>query len=193
MTSPWLRRGAGDRVLRFLRTSTVVHALLLPLTLWLVHERLTDLDGGVPRFSWPLYLGTIGVIALPAVLGAVHGNLQQRLLFERLPLVGGPSAPTAWDHLFSRTAPGWVRAQLKETGAWVGGVYLTPSRPGATPSLAAGHPHPRDLLLTHTLVLDEKGDYVLDEQGNAVVIDQSVLLRWDELTHLTFEPFGTEN
>lgn len=186
--SAWTH-GLGDRILRFVRTSTVVHALLAPLTLALYHSRLEDLDGRWPRFSWALYIGVLAALALPALLGTAHGNLQQRLYFERLPHLGGPTAPTAWDHLFSRNQPGWVRAQLKATEAWVGGVYLSPEGGDAVTSLASGHPHPRDLLLTKTISVGDDGDYILDERGNVTIIEQSLLLRWNELVQLIFEPF----
>lgn len=181
--------GLGDRLWRFLRTAAVLNVILAPLTLWIM--RRIGLPPELPEpTDWRLYLGALGFVALPGAFGLAHGLLHAGGILQRLPCIGEARAPTAWDHLFSRNQPGWIRAQLKHDSSWVAGRYDTP--PGGHPlgrSLAGGYPFDQDILLTSRVVVDpDTGEWDTDTAG----WDEqpgALLLRWNELTQLEFIPY----
>lgn len=183
--------GLGDRLWRFLRTAAVLNVVLAPLTLWIV-GRIGQPPELPDATDWQLYLAALGFVGIPAGLGLAHGLLHTHGILQKLPW-SESRAPTAWDHLFSRNQPGWVRAQLKYNGTWVAGRYDSP--PGGHPlgrSLAGGHPFQQDILLTSRVVVDpDTGDWdtsteAWDAQPGAL------LLRWEELTQLEFTPYPPE-
>ena len=183
--------GLGDRLWRFLRTAAVLNIILAPLTVWILRR-----VGAPPALPAPddglLYLAAIAFVTCPALLGVLHGALQTSGLLQRLPWVGEARAPTAWDHLFSRNEPGWVRAQLKNDGTWVAGRYETPARHHPLGrSLSGGHPFDQDILLIHRVPVDpHSGDWL--QVGENDCQPGALLLRWSELTQLEFIPYNIE-
>lgn len=153
--------GFSDRVLRFIGTSAVMHALLAPVTFWLWREFVKTgriAMGDAPLFLWFVVLG---YVALPIAAGSFVGVGTVRG-WGWTTLVTGPGpAPRAWDYLFGLRPDGWIRLRLK-SGTWLGGAYA--ELEDGRKSYAAGFPHEQDLLLVETAEVDpETGEFLFGQ------------------------------
>jgi hypothetical protein len=173
--------GFSDRLLRFVGVSTILHALVAPVTYKLWHDYFrTDAvrQGSVlPWWLWPV---GIGYVAVPIVAGTLLGLALNRWSLPAV-IEGSNPAPTAWDHLLSRQPDGWIRMKLK-SGAWIGGAY-------AEDSYAGGYPEPADIFVSKAVEIDaETGEFVRDAQGKAKFKEYGFVVRWAEIEYLEFAP-----
>jgi hypothetical protein len=170
--------GFSDRVLRFVGTSAVMHALFAPFTYWLWREFVKTgrvQSGEVPLLPWLVVLAYVG---FPIVAGSLVG-LGTIRKWDWVKYVTGPApAPRAWDHLFSQQPDGWIRLRLN-SGTWLGGAYA--ERPDGWKSYAAGYPEEQDLFLVEAAEVDpHTGEFLFDEEDNPILRDSSLLIRWSE-------------
>lgn len=178
--------GWSDRLLLFLGTSAVFHALFASGEYLLYSNYLHRLVDGRYRnliwegadVPWALALVPIAYVAIPNWFGTVVGRAVRS--GETWPrFITGPSpAPRAWDSMFSETPRGMMRLKLK-SGEWVGGWF----GPG---SYAAGYPEPQDLLIESVYRLDSHGAFETDDSGAPVPVGSSLLVRWEEVELLEF-------
>jgi len=174
----------SDRIVRFVGSSAVLHALAAPATYWFWSSQRAELSGaGSP--SWWLWLLAIGYVAVPIAAGSAVGyGTRHEWGWTRL-LTGPDPAPRAWDYLFQAERDGWVRLRMK-SGVWLGGAYAT----GATAELksyTAGYPEPQDIFLSEVVVLDpDSGDFVVDDDGAPQRTGSGLLVRWEEVEYLEF-------
>lgn len=180
----------GDRVLRFVSTSLLLHAVFAwPLYLaW----RLSFRPPGMVtagRFA-VLWIAALVVLLLAATAGSIVGTvyatrgkpdedvpLRRRLRFDgergnrRLAqtlhlLLGRAPAPRAWDSLFAERPDGFFRVLLPDDEFVVGRF--------AKRSYAAGYPAAPDLLLEDVYAVDDDGN-VGDALGYAVYLPTDVI------------------
>lgn len=69
------------------------------------------------------------------------------------------STPTAWDHLFRRSGPCFVRMRLRD-GAWVGGWY-------GGRSYATSYPQPPEIYLETAWLMKPDGGFVRPVRDSA--------------------------
>lgn len=174
----------GDRVLRFLGTSAVFHALFAPAEIWLWARYIESgrlATGEVPLSAW---VAPILYVGLPTVAGALVGSATRRRKRWARWVTGRSPAPRAWDHFFVANPDGWMRMKLK-SGGWVGGAF---ARRGTGPqSYAAGYPELQDLWLSEVVEVNERnGSFILDADGDPVRRGSGILIRWDEVELLEF-------
>jgi hypothetical protein len=149
---------AGDRVLRFVASSTVFHLLFTPVD-YGIYRLLTGQTGelGIVAFAL-VYLAVLASVALPAVTGTVLAGLyatrdsrenwtwvRRRLSAEhesRLlrALLGRDPAPRAWDNLFSARPTFYGMATSVTRSAALTTCRPTGSLAGDPPG-AVGAPH----------------------------------------------------
>lgn len=185
--------GLSDRVLRFVGTSgLLLAAYAYPLyLLWThyLHARVVTEEGVVFRnlvaegasIPWWLFLVPVTYVGLPLALGT-FGALAVNRGWTRIARVvaGRDPAPRAWDFLFSPRPAGLVRARLKGTDGWVGGLF-------GGDSYAAGYPEsPQDIYLERTYVVEADGSFARDAQGNPQELGSGILVRADDILHLEF-------
>ncbi len=174
----------SDRVLRFIGTSALVHALLAPATYWLWANFLRGgvLSKGEP-LPWGLWLVVVAFVGLPFLAGtAVGRGTSQRSAWATI-FTGPDPAPRAWDHFFASRPDGWIRLKLK-SGPWIGGAFA-PDDSGLE-SYAAGYPESQDLFLARMVEVDPETGQFLIEEGRPVIRDSSLLIRWDEVEFMEF-------
>ncbi|MBI2170321.1 MAG: hypothetical protein HYU28_12610 [Actinobacteria bacterium] len=197
--------GAVDRALRFIAASLIVH-LILGWPEYLAWSTLGSTEGGLEPMQFAVFWGLLLLLtAAPAAAGWVIGSLwtsrNQRQRHRRLRrllhlsgtngarrearllrfALGRAPAPRAWDHLFASNPSGLVRAQLKDDGAWIGGLFRSES-------YAAGYPEePQDLFLERAYEMDSTGGFV-SRAGHPVQLGSGILVRWEEIRYLEFFP-----
>lgn len=130
----------SDRILRFLGSSAVLHTLAFGGTFWVWRRyfsagRFEDIQG----LPWGLWLALALAVGAPTALGAAVGRATRAGRRWVVPIVGSSPAPRAWDHLFFRGGPGWVRLKLR-SGGFVAGQYATASSDAGGQAYAAGFP-----------------------------------------------------
>lgn len=180
--------GLDDRVLRFVRSSAVLHLLLLPLT-WVLFRRLQALDIQA-SFDLALWGYGLAFILVPSVIGSVAAIAHQRGVTRRIPLIGGLDAPRAWDHAFQGNPSGWVRIRL-DSGVWVAGL-LGEDESGRR-SFVSAFPRERDMYLVRRVDVDaETGEWNTDAQGSLVVMEPGIIVGWDKIDLIEFFPVDTE-
>ena len=176
--------GLSDRLLRFLGTSAVFHAVVAPLTYWLwtTYVRSGQVSRGHLLPPW-LWLIVFAYVAFPFLLGTRVGLATSHGRQWVRAFTGPDPAPRAWDHFFASHPDGWMRLRLK-SGTWIGGAYA-PSDEGLA-SYAAGYPESQDLFLAETVEVDpDSGEFILDN-GQPVRRGTSLLIGWDEVEFLEF-------
>lgn len=133
--------------------------------------------------SWRLWAFAIAYVLLPMAAGTLVGAAtRQRRPWSRW-FTGPDPAPRAWDHLFQHQADGWIRLRLK-SGIWIGGAYANAN---GRRSYAAGYPEPQDLFLAAAAKIDpDSGAFATGDDGNPIVLDGSLLVRWEEVEYLEF-------
>ncbi len=179
----------GDRVLRFIGSAAILHVLALPWSWAIWNDYFSDGQfSGTSEFPWEFWAYAAAFVIVPSVLGHLVGQGALRGWRVVRPLVGSDPAPRAWDHLFMKGTPGWVRAKLR-TGTWVAGQYVRDPNHPLDRGYAGGYPGPGDLLLLHRAEVDEQtGEWVTDDDGEVCVLEPSLLLRWADLELLEFFP-----
>jgi uncharacterized protein DUF6338 len=177
--------GFSDRLLRFIGISTVLHALVAPVTYTLWRDYLReDAQPGInalPLWMWGVAILYVGV---PSALGALvaHGFREDWKGLRAL--MGSSPAPTAWDAIFAGNPAGWVLMRMK-SGRWIGGEY-------AAGSYAGGYPEPADLFLSKEFHVDQEvGDFVPGQDGQPLPVGYGVLVRWDDVEYLQVTPTET--
>jgi hypothetical protein len=195
--------GLSDRILRFLGFSAIFHAVFIVPELWVysnyLHRR-TVVNGRIaftnlvttgahacpfrgqgssclPIGLWPVVLG---YVAVPLAVGLAAASLVRRGSRWGRWIAGRAPAPRAWDFLFASRPSGLVRFRLKDSGAWIGGLF------GAH-SYAAGYPEtPQDLFIERVFRMREDGSFEEDDEGQLVSLGSGILVRWDEVETLEF-------
>jgi hypothetical protein len=174
--------GLGDRVLRFIGVSAILHAVFAPVTYWTWWSQRDDLRGGDP--SWWTWPAVMFYVVAPLAAGHCVGRASRKGQSWARVFVGPDPAPRAWDYLFQGERDGWIRLKLK-SGSWVGGAYAT--SPTGLKSYSAGYPEPQDLYLVTAVDIDpETGEFLLDDEKNARLGSGGLLIRWDEVEYLQF-------
>ncbi|PWJ54884.1 hypothetical protein SAMN06264364_10591 [Quadrisphaera granulorum] len=107
--------------------------------------------------------------------------------------MGATPAPRGWDQLF-RTPGLSGLLQLKLTdGQWLVGLWDRASPLNGLPgSYAAGFPHPQDLYLVDTCVIDGDGAVITDDSGHPKLTGVAVLVRWEQVVYAGFLQVSTE-
>jgi len=180
--------GMADRVLRFIGSSALFHALVAPADLWFYREFGTVWRAQGQPSWWVVWLAALGYVLLPLSAGTAVGVATGRgRRWARL--VTGPAPqPRAWDHVFGRPESAWLRIRLKEADAedkdrWLLGAYA-PAGDGIG-SYAGGYGHGDDLYLADTAEADPAtGNFVLGADGRPVLRGVGVLIRWDEISYI---------
>lgn len=176
----------SDRVMRFVGSSAIFHAVAVPLTWQLVSRYAHGITPGtdMPWYAWPLALA---YVVLPYAAGRITGRgVRQRKRWAHL-LTGPAPAPRAWDQVFSGGQSAWIRIRLKDTsggtGGWIVGTF-TPATSGPD-SYAAGFPHNQDLYLTDTVEVEpDRGRPLLDLDRKVKSRGYGVLIRWEEIAYV---------
>lgn len=181
---PW-GIGLSDRVLRFIGSSAVLHAVLAPATyeLWrrFVENGRVDRGEALPPAIW---LVPIAYVAFPLVTGRIIGvGTRKRERWAKF-FTGPAPAPTAWDHVFSTGGlEAWVRIKLTD-GSWVGGAYTE----RVLRSYASGYADRRDLYLAWTAPLDQiTGEFEPDPSGQPRLQQAGLLIRWDQIAYCVID------
>ena len=184
----------SDRVIRFVGTSALLHALAFPASfaMWMFVIRPGPPEGrGVlAGAGWVclMWISLLAGVAAPTLLGATLGRHTKEERGYVRHLVGQTPAPRAWDHLFHRDVAGWVRIKLK-SGPFVAGLFSRDSPDPERRSYAAGFPNPTDIYLSYRVEVDaETGDFKRGDDGNLVRIDSGLLIRQEDIEVLEFFP-----
>ncbi|HEX2087694.1 MAG TPA: DUF6338 family protein [Solirubrobacteraceae bacterium] len=168
----------GDRVLRFIGASLLLHLVAAPATYRIWRDVLRD--GFEPGATLPLWLWPVALLyaALPTLIGVVIGHGVKRRWSWAESVAGKTLPPTAWDYYFALEGNPWIRCRLRESDTWVGGAF-------EDGSYAGRHPEPGDLYLSQAAEVDpDTGEFVEDEHGNPVLRGTGLLVRWDEIIYL---------
>lgn len=176
-----------DRVLRFIGTSAIWHALASPLTyaLWSIHLSHGRLRGGEAAI-FPVIAVAFGLTILPAVVGYRVGIAARDERSWARFIVGRKPTPTAWDELFRQEKPGWIRLRFM-SGGWAAGLYANvPSK--SMCSYTAAFPENPELLLARTTPIDQQTGLILTDKGAPVLESSSLLVRFADIRELYFEP-----
>lgn len=174
----------SDRLLRFVGTSAIFHALLAPLSYWLwsTYLRTGIVASGEP-LPWGLWAVVVVFVAIPFGAGTIVGRGTSQRSEWATVFTGPDPAPRGWDHFFASRPDGWIRLKLK-SGPWIGGAFA-PSDSGLE-SYAAGYPESQDLFLARTVEVDPDTGQFLLEGGRPIIRDSSLLIRWEEVEFLEF-------
>jgi uncharacterized protein DUF6338 len=177
--------GLSDRLLRFAGVSAVFHAVLAPVTYWVVSDFVPRARDGTAS-AWALWALAMAYVALPLVGGTGAGRAVRGEHRWTEALVGAAPAPRGWDYLFSnRELDGWIRLQTK-SGVWIGGAWARDDESGRQ-SYAAGYPDEQDLYLAVAVLVDaDTGEFLIDEGGIPQATGGSLLIRWSEVEYLEF-------
>jgi Family of unknown function (DUF6338) len=193
VVGPW-GIGLTDRILRFTGISVVVHALLAPITYrwYRLYVVSGDLAAGrpLPRTVW---LALLAYVFVPIIVGYAIGQGTKRNVSWVSVIVGEQPAPRAWDELFLQGGSGYVRVKLKgagdKEGEWVAGWFGSAEIEGQSRrSRVARYPETQDLYLVQTLACDERSGEIVVRDGDVVVFNVGLLVRWEEVEYLYFEP-----
>lgn len=183
-----------DRLLRFTGISAALHVLLAPITYrwYRIYVHSGNLAAGetLPRAVW---FALIAYVFAPILLGHLVGQATKRNISWIHLIVGQRPAPRAWDELFLQGGTGYVRLKLKGKGAtesqWIAGWFGSARIGGELRhSRVARYPEAQDIYLVQTLACDEHSGELLLDNGEIIVFDESLLVRWDEVEYLYFEP-----
>lgn len=144
-------RDLGERVLRAVAASVVLDTLYLVVA----GPRLVGFAQHAGAGGWqaaarqPRLAGLLGLTLFVAVPALAAGGVtwwQRRLRPARY-----GSTPTAWDHLFRRSGPCFVRMRMRD-GAWVGGWY-------GSRSYATSYPQPAEIYLESAWLMRPDGGF----------------------------------
>lgn len=173
----------GDRVLRFVGVSAILHALIAPITYRLWRDLFVANGLKTGKASWAAWLAVLAYVAIPIALGSLVGaGTRSRSRWARI-FTGPDPAPRAWDHLFGTRPDGWIRLRLK-SGVWLAGAYATLE--DGSRSYAAGYPEDQDLYLVEAVEVEpDTGEFVMDD-GKPVSRGSAILIRWNEVEYLDF-------
>lgn len=177
--------GFGDRFLRFLGVSVLLHVVFAPASyaIWHRYLRAGALEDGemLPLWLWPACAAYV-VLPIAAGTALAVGLRREVQWIQSLRLA--PAPPTAWDAIFSAEPEGWVLIRLK-SGRWVGGRY-------GDGSYAGGFPEPPDLFLSEECaVSQDEEDFVVGPNGDPQPIgagNWGLLVRWEEVEYLEVTP-----
>ncbi len=180
---------ATDRLIRFVASASVFHALAFPMSFAVWRDYVRDWDSGAGGSTpWLLWLFLWAAVVVPSLLGGLVGRGTRAAKRWVQPLTGRDPAPRAWDHLFSRRGAAWIRLKLK-SGPWVAGKFVTDTDDRALRSYAGGYPSPADLYLLHRVEVDpDSGAWKYDGDGQIALRESGLLLRWDEVEFLEYFP-----
>ena len=160
------RTPTGDRILRFVSWSLLLHAAAFPFTRWLWVHHLRDVDWKVDDVPlWPLYVGAIVYAFVPLALGAWLGSRRSLPSQLRDWILGPHQPPRAWDEVFNEKKVAYVRVCLRD-GTWLAGTW----------AYTSSFPAPEDLLLDRLQCDPGTGALTLDDAGHAVPIGSRVLV-----------------
>lgn len=184
------RRSLADRTLRFFVQSVFLHAVLLPLSLWVLPGAVTSTLGEVSSARWWLWPVALIYVLGPLWLGLFTGHhVRHRTRIGRWAL-GRDPAPRAWDNLFATAnLAGYVRVKLAAGGPWVAGPY---GQQGRIPSFASSYPNPPDLYLAEQVAVDpDTGEFLLDEREQPQRIPWGLWIPGESMALLEFYDAGT--
>jgi hypothetical protein len=189
IVGPW-GIGFTDRLLRFIGISAGLHVLLAPVTYrwYRLYVHSGDLAAGktLPLAVW---ITLIAYVFVPMVMGFLVGHATRRNARWSSLIVGEQPAPRAWDELFLQGGKGYVRLKLKSEGNWVAGWFGSARLGGQLRySRIARYPETQDLYLVQTLKCDERSGEFLLRNGHVIPSDVSLLVRWEEVEYLYFQP-----
>lgn len=172
-----------DRILRFLGTAAVFHALFAPAEIWLWARFIGSGRVGTGDVPLGFWIAPLLYVGFPTALGSLIGRGTKAGKRWSAWFTGRTSAPRAWDHFFFTNPDGWVRLKLR-SGGWIGGAF---ARTRAGPqSYAAGYPEPQDLWIAEVVELDGQGNFVIGPGGEPVRRGSGILITWDEVELLEF-------
>lgn len=152
-------RDLGERVLRAVAASVVLDTLyLIAAGPQLVRfARHAGPAGREAVAQQPRSAGLLGLLLFIVVPAAAAGGVtwwQRRRRPARY-----HSTPTAWDHLFRRSGPCFVRMRLRD-GAWVGGWY-------GSRSYATSYPQAPEIYLESAWLMKPDGSFVRPVRDSA--------------------------
>uniref|UniRef100_A0AAU2VJV0 DUF6338 family protein n=1 Tax=Streptomyces sp. NBC_00008 TaxID=2903610 RepID=A0AAU2VJV0_9ACTN len=152
-------RDLGERVLRAVAASVVLDTLYLvaagPRLVRFARHTGAGAGGAVaqqPRTAGLLALVLFVVVPAAAAGGVTWWQRRRRPARYR-------STPTAWDHLFRRSGPCFVRMRLRD-GAWVGGWY-------GGRSYATSYPQAPEIYLETAWLMNPDGSFVRPVRDSA--------------------------
>ncbi|MFD0024690.1 DUF6338 family protein [Streptomyces sp. NPDC058382] len=152
-------RDLGERVLRAVAASVVLDALYLvavgPQLVRFVHRARAGGWGATAQ--QPRSAGLLGLVLFIVVPAAAAGAVTWWQRRRRAARYG--STPTAWDHLFRRSGPCFVRMRLRD-GAWVGGWY-------GRRSYATSYPQEPEIFLESAWLMRADGSFVRPVRDSA--------------------------
>jgi hypothetical protein len=189
--------GAVDRILRFIAASAafqLVYAVALQaLDASVTYQTLlfrTASDAPVAEQlraieAWRFLAAAATYVALPLLAGTAAAYVERRRAesasrrwLARI-VNGRAPAPRAWDHLFAPRPGGVLRARLKGSGAWVGGLF-------GELSYAAGYPEaPQDIYVERAYEMADDGEFLYDGD-DYIELGSGLLVRWEEIEFLEF-------
>ena len=168
-------------ILQSLALSAAIQVLISPLTvMWIVPIRHDLADHPWSLATWFF----LGVLALPVFLGIAAARVTDHIFdptgvecdvahagraFRAVAaLIGTPTAPSAWDWLFTANAP-YDRFVLVEfaDGTRAGGAF-------GEGSMVLTSPEPHGVFLTQEWLIDEAGDFVAPRPGTMGLLIPSI-------------------
>jgi hypothetical protein len=151
----------GTVFLRYLTLSCLNYAIWI----WLIYLVVRS-EFFAQRPVWSAFAWFLIIFISPVLLGVITGRLSSqdwlRRLLIRLGLGPIHPIPTAWDYYFSRTAPVWVLATLKD-GSHVAGFF-------GRSSFASSDPRERDLYLEKIFKIVENGPWETIPRNRGILI-----------------------
>jgi hypothetical protein len=192
LTGTWYVDAAA-RVLRFVVFSALLNLALVPWVYMLYRDYI--LSGHLVHakpFPWPVFLGLLAYFGLlPLLLGLLCGVLINRGNPAVSRAVSGllgrnPDPVRAFDYLFRRRQPGYVRmvVSLPSGAAWIAGAFTDE---GSKRAFVASYPEEPDIFLPVRVGCDpQTGAFQFDAAGNLVVEDVGVLVNGSKVAYLEF-------